>query len=165
MGEGEQPHLVHMPERTRLHFHGQEPRPQKPCPTFHETITDNSFEIPTLPSDLWGLEIPAPYIHWLTFSSFPEHELEARNHPDSEFSGNETPSWGLLCKDLQEKVVLIKLSSGWRKAEEGLALKGQLRWILKDESVSLSDVSDSLRPPWNVACWAPLSMEFCRQEY
>ena len=56
------------------------------------------------------------------------------------------PSWGLLCKGLREVVVLIKLTSGCRNAEEGLVLKGQLRWILKDESVSLSDMSDSLRP-------------------
>ena len=42
--------------------------------------------------------------------------------------------------------MLKKLTSGCRKAEEDLVLKGQLRWILKDKSVSLSDVSDSLRP-------------------
>ena len=42
--------------------------------------------------------------------------------------------------------MLIKLTSRCRNAEEGLVLKGQLRWILKDESVSLSDMSDSLRP-------------------
>ena len=28
-----------------------------------------------------------------------------------------------------------------------------------------SVVSDSLRPPWTVACQAPLSMEFPRKEY
>ena len=28
-----------------------------------------------------------------------------------------------------------------------------------------SVVSDSFATPWNVACWAPLSMEFPRQEY
>ena len=81
---------------------------------------------------------------FITFSSFPEHELEARNRLDSEFNGNETHGWGLLCKDLQEVVVPEKLTSGCRKAEEGLVLKGQLRWIFKDGSVSLSDVSYSL---------------------
>ena len=30
---------------------------------------------------------------------------------------------------------------------------------------SHSVLSDSLRPPWTVACQAPLSMEFSRQEY
>ena len=32
-------------------------------------------------------------------------------------------------------------------------------------TVSRSVVSDSLRPYWTVACWAPLSLEFSRQEY
>ena len=36
---------------------------------------------------------------------------------------------------------------------------------VKSESVSYSALCDSLRPPWNVACQAPLSMEFSRQEY
>ena len=36
---------------------------------------------------------------------------------------------------------------------------------VKSENVSHSVVSDSLRPPWTVACQAPLSMKFSRQEY
>ena len=35
----------------------------------------------------------------------------------------------------------------------------------KSENVSHSVVSDSLRPPWTVACQVPLSMKFSRQEY
>ena len=35
----------------------------------------------------------------------------------------------------------------------------------KNNSVNHSIVSNSLRPPWTVACQAPLSIEFSRQEY
>ena len=35
---------------------------------------------------------------------------------------------------------------------------------VKSENVGHSVVSDSATP-WTVACWAPLSMEFSRQEY
>ena len=35
----------------------------------------------------------------------------------------------------------------------------------ESESVSCSVMSNSLRPPWTIACQAPLFMEFFRQEY
>ncbi|CAI9177579.1 unnamed protein product [Rangifer tarandus platyrhynchus] len=35
---------------------------------------------------------------------------------------------------------------------------------VKNESVSCSVVSDSVTP-WAAVCWAPMSMEFSRQEY
>ena len=38
------------------------------------------------------------------------------------------------------------------------------RVFLSSESISCSVMSDSMTP-WTVACQAPLSMEFCRQEY
>ena len=36
---------------------------------------------------------------------------------------------------------------------------------MKSESVSCSVMCDSLIHPWTVACQAPLSIEFSRQEY
>ena len=40
-----------------------------------------------------------------------------------------------------------------------------IEWNTGSESVSLSVMSDSFVTPWTVACQAPLSFEFSRQEY
>ena len=58
---------------------------------------------------------------------------------------------------LQYYFITINMSkSGFKLLER--------RVFLLRQSISCSVVSDSVTP-WTVACQAPLSMEFCRQEY
>ena len=52
----------------------------------------------------------------------------------------------------------------WLKIADLSSTRSVFHWPILSKSVSCSVISDS-ETPWTVACQAPLSMEFSRQEY
>ena len=97
------------------------------------------------------------FLYQKIFSSYPTREKGAL--PElAQLISDTVPltqlSWG---------VSVISLHCHW-VLELYLPCKGTLK-VKVNESVSSSAVSNSLVIPWTVACQAPLSMGFSRQEY
>ena len=73
---------------------------------------------------------------------------------------------------LSNKNEILPLAKTWMDLEDIVLIlseisqaEGLMISVYSEKCESHSVVSKSLRPPWPVACQAPLSVEFSRQEY